>query len=191
MEGAEPGAANASTSLATTATWVGVVQRLIAEEYDLSALSWTTWSQGTSNYRDYIERASAGQVRQKKYVHVARKVLLYYWLQAYQAKSSDGGFAWPPPLRVLNLLEAVRDTVPTTVVTELHSMLAPGALGLLACTGPRRAILDDWIQSSFADMRRRLPKRTKARPGGSRAPTAGERGWDDLLIKLIGSTCDF
>ena len=80
------------------------------------------WVSGKTNFAQYIERKHGGEVLQKKYLHVIRKVLLCQWLLAPSTSES-----WPPPLLIAELVKAT---------SELADARAPD--GGLRCAHPQQ-----------------------------------------------------
>ena len=72
-------------------TWVDEVRTLVRERFHRIRLARCAWSQAFSNYRQYIKTKEDGEVVQKKYIHVARKIMLAAWLIRNDNESSDGG----------------------------------------------------------------------------------------------------
>ena len=72
-------------------TWVDEVRTLVRERFHRIRLARCAWSQAFSNYRQYIKTKEDGEVVQKKYIHVARKIMLAAWLIQNDNERSDGG----------------------------------------------------------------------------------------------------
>jgi hypothetical protein len=75
---------------------------------------------GTTNFSQYVDRKKSGEVLQKKYIHVVRKVLLCQWLMA--PSTSD---TWPPPLLIAELLKATVGLEDADVVNSGSSAAFP------------------------------------------------------------------
>jgi hypothetical protein len=154
---------------------------------------------GTTNFSQYVDRKKSGEVLQKKYIHVVRKVLLCQWLMA--PSTSD---TWPPPLLIAELLKATvgledADVVNSgssaafgvneEVVREIELLLEPSRLEGLRHVGPRRPVLDTWIIQRQSALKVLLQKHPRGEPAND--VDVARRAWDSLLVPLARSASGF
>eukprot|EP00041_Stephanoeca_diplocostata_P038502 m.1521139 g.1521139 ORF g.1521139 m.1521139 type:complete len:777 (+) comp25229_c0_seq14:504-2834(+) len=181
--------------------WVDSVRMLAKEHYGRGSLAWAAWSHASQNYSDYVTRAEPGEILKKKYIHVSRKILLVHWL-VYNLGIPT---AWPPPLRVLDLLAALPDTqadgalhIGPEVRAELTDALDISHRSQLAERGDNWALLDSWIVPQltaikgmlsrvFSTGRQAKTKKASPAQGGSSKDAA----WDAVLVPLIKSASVF
>lgn len=174
--------------------WLDSARTMLRDGCNRHALAWACWSQSKSNYASYIGTMEDGNVLQKKYVHVIRKVLLCQWLMAEATVNQ-----WPPPLIITDLLHSVVTfgivgddpfSVDPMVCTELETLLAPEQLHQLRQRGPRRPVLDGWIQNRQANLKTLLVKHPRGEDPAGEIETA-KQAWDTLLVPLAKTAADF
>ena len=108
------------------------------------------------------------------------------WLHTH----GDDLSCWPPPCTVIELLaSAEKDpgtatAVPAAVSAMIKARLEPEVRHLLALSGPKIKVFDEWITEELVAIKGNLPKKGKG-------TMPSDADWDAVLIDLIKSSSTF
>jgi len=185
-----------NAGLSTQRSWDRQVLDLTGLTFDRKRLARSSLSQGESNYHRFIKSKPKGNVRQKKYVHVIRKILLVEWLLNETNTSS-----WPPPIHMPKLLQSLQEcnahhdsnfdypvgNIPPKIQREVAEMIKPSNLPLLQNIGDHRSLLDSWIMSRMSFLKDRMKNIRVCKEREAAIITQ----WDEILVPLMKASSAF